>query len=81
MNFPACVVPGFEGSLNELIIEDLKIVSSNPFHSTDDYNRSRKKNKTKLESCKICHLSNICNGIYPLYIDEFGGKEFTPIKF
>ena len=80
MDVPICFLIGYERYINEFNIPDMEVHAPNPEHSSDDYNKRRRTNKKKPEQCKKCKYDNICEGVWPQYLELHGNSEIKPVE-
>jgi len=76
-NMVPCVLPGYEGAINDIFQSDTYLRGPNFECSIDD---NRKKMKVKSKMCKKCKYNDYCYGVWKNYADFFDLKELKPVK-
>lgn len=76
---PFCFMKGYESCVSERIIPQTKIYDHNTI--IDNFTLVRQKEgKTKHKNCRICLYDKICEGPWKEYPEEYGWKEFVPVR-
>lgn len=76
-NMVPCVLPGYEGAINDIFQSDTYLRGPD-FECSIDENRRKMKVKSKI--CKKCKYNDYCYGVWKNYADFFGLKELKPVK-
>ncbi len=75
---PFCLLEGYEGSISETVMPDIKIFDQ--ISVIDDYKKMRvKSDKAKGRNCLKCIYNEICEGPWKEYPKAFGWDEFKPV--
>ena len=81
---PLCVFPKYRKELLDLYIkEDSDAILSMDTRSSFTFKesfRSVSERQMKPSKCSACMYNKICRGIWKIYADKFGLKEFKPIR-
>jgi len=80
MDMPICFLQRYERYINEFNIPDMEVHAANPEHSSEDYNLRRRTKKVKPEQCKACKHYEVCEGVWPEYLDIYRADELKPIR-
>jgi len=76
---PFCLLAGYEGSISETVMPDIKIFER--VGVINDYTKTRiMKDKAKGPECVRCIYNNICEGPWKEYPQAFGWEEFKPVN-
>ncbi len=76
---PFCFLRGYESSISETVMPDIKIFDQ--VNVIEDYKKMRiNEDKTKGPACGICRYDAICEGPWKEYPKAFGWDEFKPVK-
>jgi len=76
-NMVPCLLPGYEGYVNDLGQLDTILIGPEFETSLDE---SRKGKKVKSSVCKKCKYDKKCYGIWRSYAETFGLDELKPVK-
>lgn len=76
---PFCIVPENIDRVSELIYADEKTICSPVGVDVFDWDKERKRIKTKGENCQECRYNSICEGVWTEYADRFGMSEFVGV--
>jgi MoaA/NifB/PqqE/SkfB family radical SAM enzyme len=76
-NMVPCVLPGYEGIINDIFQSDTYLRGPD-FECSIDENRRKMKVKSKM--CGKCKYNEYCYGIWENYADFFGFEELKPVK-
>ncbi|NTV41436.1 MAG: radical SAM protein [Candidatus Moranbacteria bacterium] len=75
---PFCLLVGYEKSISEVVMPDIKIFDQ--ISVIDNYKKMRiNSDKAKGPECSNCIYNNICEGPWKEYPREFGWDEFKPV--
>ena len=75
---PFCILRGYESSISETVMPDIKIFDQ--ISVIEDYKKMRiNEDKAKGPKCEQCLYNNICEGPWKEYPQAFGWDEFKPV--
>lgn len=76
---PFCLLDGYESSISETVMPDIKIFDQ--ISVINDYRKMRiNEDKAKGPECVKCIYNNVCEGPWKEYPEAFGWDEFKPVK-
>lgn len=76
---PYCFLEGYENSISENIMPQMKIFDLD--HVISDFTQTRiAEGKSKGPNCKKCKFFKVCEGSWKEYPEKFGWGEFKPVN-